>query len=89
MIKEGSTNGYLYVTTMSHGNFSLKNHVRNRNMIETSRVAWLANPLKVAKGHFTHKPRAVTMRLCEPKRKCPKAVPTHLQNHAVWSRTLK
>ena len=25
----------------------------------------------------------------EPKRKCPKAVPTHLQYHVVWSRTLK
>ena len=25
----------------------------------------------------------------KPKRKCPKAVPTHLQNHVVWSRTLK
>ena len=27
--------------------------------------------------------------LWEPKRKCPKAVPRHLQNHVVWSRTLK
>ena len=27
---------------------------------------------------------------CEsPKEKCPKAVPTHLQNHVVWSRTLR
>ena len=32
-----------------------------------------------AKGHFTHKPRVVTMKILEPKRKCPKAVPTHLQ----------
>ena len=37
----------------------------------------------------THEPRAVTMKLWEPKRKCSKAVPTHLQNHVVWSRTLK
>jgi len=29
------------------------------------------------------------MRLWEPKRKCPKAIPTHLQNHVVWSWTLK
>ena len=28
-------------------------------------------------------------KLWEPKRKCPKAVPTHLQHHVVWSRTLK
>ena len=42
-----------------------------------------------SKGHFTHEPRAVTMRLWEPKRKCPKAVPTHLQNHVVWSQILK
>ena len=41
------------------------------------------------KGHFTHEPRAMTMKLWEPKRKCPKAVPRHLQNHVVWSRTLK
>ena len=43
------------------------------------------------KGHFTHEPRAVTWKLGEPKRKekCPKAVPTHLQHHAVWSRTPK
>ena len=31
----------------------------------------------------------MTIKLWEPKRKCPKAVPTHLQNHVVWSRTLK
>ena len=29
------------------------------------------------------------MKLWEPKRKCPKVVPRHLQNHVVWSRTLK
>ena len=27
--------------------------------------------------------------LWEPKRKCPKAVPTHLHNRVMWSRTLK
>ena len=43
----------------------------------------------VTKGHFKHESRAVTMKLWEPKRKCPKAVPTHLQNHVVWSWTLK
>ena len=40
-------------------------------------------------GHFTHEPSAVTLKLWEPKRKCPKAVPRHLQIHAMWSRTLK
>ena len=29
------------------------------------------------------------MKLWEPKRKCPKAIPRHLQNHVVWSRILK
>ena len=29
------------------------------------------------------------MKLWEPKRKCPKVFPTHLQNHVVWSRTVK
>ena len=40
-------------------------------------------------GHFTHKPRAVTLKSREPKRKCPKAIPRHLQNHVVWSRIHK
>ena len=35
--------------------------------------------------HFTHVPRAITMKLWEPKRKRPKAVSRHLQNHVVWS----
>ena len=33
--------------------------------------------------------RPVTMKLWEPKRKCPKAVQRHLRNHVVWSWTLK
>ena len=41
------------------------------------------------RAHFTHEPRAMTRKLWEPKRKCLKAVPRHLQNHVVWSRTLK
>ena len=36
-------------------------------------------------GRFTHEPRDVTMKLWEPKRKCPKAVLGHLQNYVVWS----
>jgi hypothetical protein len=47
------------------------------------------NRIGDTKGHFTHKPRTMTMRLWEPKRKCPKTVPTHFQNHVAWSRTLK
>ena len=42
-----------------------------------------------SKGHFTPEPRDMTMNLWEPKRKCPKAVPTHLQNHVVWSQIFK
>ena len=41
------------------------------------------------KGHFAHEPRAMTMKLWEPKRKWPKAVPIHLPTHVVWSRTFK
>jgi hypothetical protein len=46
---------------------------------------------KWGKGHFAHDPRAVTMKLWEPKRKCPMAtVPTQVQTHVVvWSRTSK
>ena len=40
-------------------------------------------------GHSTQKPRAVTVKLWEAKRKCPKAVPTHFQNHGVWLGPLK
>ena len=43
----------------------------------------------IYKGHFTHEPRVMTMKLWEPERKCPKTVPRHLQNHVVWSQTLK
>ena len=42
----------------------------------------------LCKAHFTHEPSAVTMKLWEPKGKCPKAFPTHLQNHILWSRIL-
>ena len=48
------------------------------------KVAWMG-----LRGHFTHEPRAVTMTLWEPKRKCPRPSQTHLQNHVVWSRTLQ
>ena len=37
-------------------------------------------------SHTSQEPRKRT--LWEPKRKCSKVLPTHLQNHAVWSRTL-
>ena len=45
--------------------------------------------LRITKGHFTHKPRAVIMKLWEPRRKCPRVVPRDLQNNVVWSRALK
>ena len=42
------------------------------------------------RAHFMHKQRPVTMRLWEPKSKCPKAVvPTHLQRRVLWSPTLQ
>ena len=70
-----------------------------RNLVEdpglkNSQIPGLGNhenpwSWKSIKGHFTHEPRAVTMKLWEPKRKCPMAIPTHLQNHVVWSHALK
>ena len=42
-----------------------------------------------SQGHFTHEPRAVTMKLWKPIRKWSKAVPRHLQNLVVWSRIFK
>ena len=40
---------------------------------------WVQANMPNNKGYFTHEPRAVTMKLWEPKRKCPKAVPMHPQ----------
>ena len=42
-----------------------------------------------SKGHFTHKPRTMTMKLRELKGECPKAIPRRPPSHVVWSRTLK
>ena len=42
-----------------------------------------------SKGQFTYEPRAVTMKLRELKRNWLKTVPRHLQNHVLWSQTLK
>ena len=49
------------------------------------------SPNPITKGHFTHEPRAVTMKLWEPTRKgsVPRPSQTHLWNHAVLSRTLE
>ena len=38
-------------------------------------ISWKEMNDLTTKGHFTHEPRAVTMKLWEPKRKCSKAVP--------------
>ena len=56
-----------------------------RVFLSTKTFCWYP----ITYGYLTHKPRAVTMKLWEPKRKCPKAVPRHLQTHAMWSRTLQ
>ena len=45
---------------------------------------WISQEIRDISSLRAHEPRAVTMKLWEPKRKCPKAVPTHLQNRAVW-----
>ena len=48
---------------------------------------WAHKPILRATSHTSQEPWPWN---CErPKRKCPKGVPTHLQNHVVWSRTLK
>ena len=61
---------------------------RNERYARGTRINFL--PLLCSsKGHFTHEPRAVTMRLWEPKRKCPKAALRHFQKHVVWSRALE
>jgi hypothetical protein len=64
-------------------NLYLKLVKENRKITTT----WNLLELEITNHHFTHEPRAVTMKLCQPKRKCLEAVPTHLQNHVVWSRT--
>jgi hypothetical protein len=47
----------------------------------------IKNGIIIHQGYLTHKPRVVTMKLWVPKRKCPKAVPTYLQHHVIWSRS--
>jgi hypothetical protein len=42
-----------------------------------------------AYGHFTHEPRAMTVKSWEPERECSKAIPRHLQSHVVWPWTLE
>ena len=54
----------------------------------TTRRIWNMQQVWDNYGHFTHKPRAMTMDLWEPKRKGRKAIPRHLQNHVMWSRIL-
>ena len=53
-----------------------------------TRTELILKSVRVA-SKFTHEPIAVTMELWEPTIKCSNAVPTHLPNHLVWSRTLK
>ena len=55
------------------------------NLLKPSRP----KPFSHTKNHFTDEPRDMTMKLWEPKGKCPKVVPTHLQHHVVWPRILK
>jgi hypothetical protein len=44
----------------------------------------------LTEGHFAHEPRALTMKLWEPKRKCPQRPSQHtLQIHVLWSRILE
>jgi hypothetical protein len=56
---------------------NLKLH--ERQVRKHSRIRWFQTCLCLseAKGHLIHVPRAVPMKLWEPKRKCPKAVLRH------------
>jgi hypothetical protein len=56
---------------------------------ETTSPLGYGNTCLYYEGHFTHEPRAMTMRLWKPKLKCPNAVPRHFQHHGVWSWALK
>ena len=51
---------------------------------QSCQETWISQEIRDISSLRAHEPRAVTMKLWEPKRKCPKAVPTHLQNRAVW-----
>ena len=54
---------------------------------DSCQVMRTCTKLHLAEGPLTHEPRAVTMKLWEPKQKCPKAVPTHLQTHVCGHRS--
>jgi hypothetical protein len=64
----------------------LQNHVLWSRILKCSVKSYVTKPS--TKCCF-HEPRVVTMRLWEPKRKHSKAIPTHFQNHILWSRTLE
>ena len=51
-------------------------------------VHWWPAPAGVG-SVFINDPKAVTIKLWEPIRKCLKAILRHLQKHVVWSRILK
>ena len=68
---------------------SYMNHAKFVDLWRFSSLVDLECTIFCTLGLFTHEPRAMTMKSWEPKRKCPKAVPTHFQNHVVWSWALK
>ena len=70
---------------------SFENHDDLMHVVLNMAFAWTVPwPFNlVCEGHFAHKSSPMNMKLWEPKRKSPKAVPTHLQTHVVWSWVLK
>jgi hypothetical protein len=83
----------LYLCCLLHDIVVYATRLTKSDQVETFVMTWMLTLMigfsELPKGHFTHKPRAVTMKFWEPKRKCPNPIPTHLQTHVVWSRILK
>ena len=87
---------YLLEDLELHGHYDIFSEVVPGRVLTANHkfyrgLGWLHGPgcKRPFRANFTHEPRAATIRLWEPKRKWSKTIPTHLQNHVVWSRTLK
>ena len=63
----------------------------NHEFVELTEVGLHHSMVSTVDGHFIHEPRAVTMKLWEPKRKVSKGRPTTPPNSykLVWSQTFK
>ena len=52
-------------------------------------IICVIHSMNIISGSLHTRAKSCDHEIVRAQRKCPKAVPTHLQNHVVWLRTLK